>query len=101
MSSPWQKAKWEEYKAGETQRQFKSDLHPSGLARRTSIQLKDWLRGNPVPELWNPPVEVLAHEAALANCLCAPRTTYGRLWGSSGKCPSSTCGSGISAGRRR
>lgn len=58
MSSPWQKSKWEEYKSGETQRKFRAIFIPPACA--TDIYpTKDWLRGNPVPVLWNPPVEVL------------------------------------------
>lgn len=59
MSSPWQKNKWEEYKAnwGNGAR-FRPIFIPPACA--TDIYpTKDWLRGNPVPDLWNPPIEVL------------------------------------------
>lgn len=58
MSSPWQKSKWEEYKSGETQRKFKAIFIPPACASDI-YPTKDWIRGNPVPELWNPSVEVL------------------------------------------
>src|ERR1017187_3449939 len=58
-SSPWQKDKWNEYKAnwGKGGR-FRTIFIPPCCA--TDIYpTKDWLRGNPIPESWNPPLEVL------------------------------------------
>ena len=59
MSSPWQKDKWEEYKAnwGKGGR-FRTIFIPPACASDI-YPTKDWLRGNPIPESWNPPIEVL------------------------------------------
>ena len=58
MASPWQKSKWEEYKSGQTQRKFKAIFIPPACASDI-YPTKDWIRGNPVPEGWNPAIEVL------------------------------------------
>ena len=59
LASPWQKDKWDEYKAnwGKGGR-FRTIFIPPSCASDI-YPTKDWLRGNPIPELWNPPVEVL------------------------------------------
>lgn len=59
MASPWQKDKWNEYKSnwGKGGR-FRTIFIPPACASDI-YPTKDWLRGNPVPEAWNPPIEVL------------------------------------------
>lgn len=58
-ASPWQKQKWEEYKStwGQGGR-FRTMFIPPSCAGDL-YPPSDWLRGNPIPEGWNPPVEVL------------------------------------------
>lgn len=58
-ASPWQKQKWTEYKAtwGAGAR-FRPIFIPPSCASDI-YPTSDWLRGNPIPEGWNPPVEVL------------------------------------------
>ena len=58
-ASPWQKEKWNEYKTnwGKGGR-FRTLFIPPACASDI-YPTQDWLRGNPIPESWNPPVEVL------------------------------------------
>lgn len=57
-ASPWQRRKWQEYKSGNTQRRFKAVFIPPACASDI-YPPADWLRGNPIPENWNPIVETL------------------------------------------
>jgi hypothetical protein len=58
LASPWQKNKWEAYKAKSAQRNFRPIFIPPACASDL-YPPADWLRGCPVPEGWNPPLEVL------------------------------------------
>lgn len=57
-ASPWQKKKWEEYKAGTGQRKFRAIFIPPACAPDIYPHV-DWLKANPIPRDWNPPIEVL------------------------------------------
>lgn len=58
LASPWQKSKWEEYKSGISQRNFNAIFIPPSCASDI-YPPPDWLRGNPIPEGWQPLKETL------------------------------------------
>jgi hypothetical protein len=58
-ASPWQKDKWNEYKANWGQgARFRTVFIPPSCASDIYPH-PDWLRGNPIPEDWNPIIETI------------------------------------------